>query len=79
MQELVDAMTSHYPEDRPTIEEVVERFIYISASLTTSKLRAAITLKDDPMSATVLKRAKQSVRTLQYIVRRRAAIPLPSP
>jgi hypothetical protein len=77
MQELVDAMTSHNPEDRPRIEEIVERFIYISASLSTSELRSAMTLKDDPMSATVLKRARQSVRTLQYIVQRRAAIPLP--
>ena len=77
MQELVGAMTSEYPEDRPSIEEVVQRFAYISASLSTSKLRSAITLKDDPVSVTAFKHARQSIRTLLYIIRRKAAIPLP--
>jgi len=77
MRELVNAMTSKDSENRPRIEEVVERFAYISASLSTSKLRSAITLKDDPSSVTAFKRARQSIRTLLYIVRRRAAIPLP--
>ena len=77
MQELVGDMTSEYPEDRPRIEEVVERFAHISASLSTSKLRSAITLKDDPVPVTAFKRARQSIRTLLYIVCRKAAIPLP--
>ena len=70
-------MTSKDSESRPVIEEVVESFAYISASLSTSKLRSAITLKDDPSSVTAFKRARQSIRTLLYIGRGRAAIPLP--
>ena len=77
MQELVDAMTTKVSEHRPSIEEVVERFANISASLSTSKLRSAITLKDDPVLVSAFKRARQSIRTLSYVVHRRAAIPLP--
>ncbi len=77
MQELVDKMTSDDPARRPTIEEVVDRFARIRASLCTSKLRSAITRKDDPVSVTAPQRAGQLIRTLTYIVQRKAAIPLP--
>ena len=77
MQELVDEMTSDDPARRPTIEEVVDRFARIRASLCTSKLRSAITRKDDPVSVTAPQRAGQLIRTLTYIVQRKAAIPLP--
>ena len=78
MQELVDAMTRDDPARRPTIEEVVKRFARICASLSTSKLRSAIRLKDDPVIVTALQRARQFIRTLLYIAHRKAAIPLPS-
>jgi len=78
MQELVDAMRRDDPARRPTIEEVIKRFARISTSLSTSKLRSAITLKDDPVTVTALQRARQFIRTLLYVVHRRAAIPLPS-
>jgi len=78
MQELVNAMTRDDPARRPTIEEVIKRFARISTSLTTSKLRSAITLKDDPVTVAALQRARQFMRTLLYVVHRRAAIPLPS-
>jgi hypothetical protein len=77
MQDLVNDMISKDSEKRPVIEQVVGRFAYISGSLSASKLRSAITLKDDPVSVTAFKRTRQSIRSLLYIVRRRAAIPLP--
>jgi len=77
MQELVNAMTKDDPARRPTIEEVIKRFARISTSLSTSKLRSAITLKDDPATVTALQRARQFIRTLLYVVHRRAAIPHP--
>jgi hypothetical protein len=78
MQELVDAMTRGDPARRPTIEQVVKRFARICASLSTSKLRSAVTPKDGPVIVTTLQRAKQFIRTLMYVVHRRDAIPLPS-
>ncbi|KAF8265698.1 hypothetical protein EI94DRAFT_1702283 [Lactarius quietus] len=42
MQELVDAMTDESPEQRPTIEEVIERFDRIRDSLSSIKLRSFI-------------------------------------
>ena len=78
MQDLVDAMTRDDPSRRPTIEQVVKRFARICASLSTSKLRSAVTLKDESVTVTTLQRAKQFIRTLLYVAHRRAAIPLPS-
>ena len=71
-------MTKDDPARRPTIEEVIKRFARISTSLSTSKLRSAITQKDDPATVAVFQRARQFIRTLLYAVHRRAAIPLPS-
>ena len=70
-------MTSDGAADRPTIEEVVKYFVRIRASLSTSNLRSAITLKNDPATVTALRHATQFFRILLHIARERAATLLP--
>lgn len=78
MRELVEAMTDENPVNRPTIEEVVERFDHIRDSLSAIKLRSPITPKNDPVLFTVFRHAIQMTRTVPYIICRRPAIPVPS-
>jgi len=77
MQELVDAMTDESPEQRPTIEEVIERFDRIRDSLSSIKLRSFISVKKDPRLFTVFRHVRQLIRTARYVVLRKAAIPIP--
>ena len=53
MEDLVEAMTDDNPAMRPTIEQVVEMFEHIHASLSAIKLRSPITSKNDPIPFTV--------------------------
>ena len=76
MQELVDAMTDESPEKRPTIEEVLERFENIRNSLGNTKLRNLISLKKDPRLFTAFRHVRQVLRTIRYIVLKKAAIPI---
>ena len=78
MKELVEAMTDENPAVRPTIEEVVEKFEHIRASLSTIKLRSPITRKKDPILFTVFRHVLQLTRTVPYVIHRRPAIPIPS-
>lgn len=78
MKELVEAMTDENPANRPTIEEVVEKFDRIRGSLGTIKLRSSITPKNDHILFTVFRHAMQLTRTVRYIIHRRPAIPVPS-
>jgi hypothetical protein len=75
MVELVDAMTDENPAERPTIETVISRFSYIRDSLTEFKLRTLITAKKDPSLVTTYRYARQVVRTVEYIILQKAAIP----
>ena len=77
MQELVDAMTHESPEKRPTIEEVIERFENTRNSLSNTKLRSLISLKKDPRLFTAFRHVRQLIRTIRYIVLKKAAIPNP--
>jgi hypothetical protein len=72
---LVDAMTDADPEKRPVIEEVISRFSRIHNSLSGFNLRSPITFKQDPSLITPLRYACQAVRTAQYIVCKKTAIP----
>jgi hypothetical protein len=78
MKELVEAMTDENPALRPTIEQVVEKFEHIHASLSIIKLRSPITPKKDPIPITVFRHALQLIRTVSYVTHRRPAIPIPS-
>jgi hypothetical protein len=72
---LVDAMTDENPAERPTIETVISRFSYILDSLSELKLRSLITSKKDPSLVTTYRYARQVVRTVEYIILQKAAIP----
>jgi hypothetical protein len=72
---LVDAMTDEDPGERPTIETVISRFSYIRDSLSEFKLRSLITSKKDPSLVTTYRYARQVVRTVEYIILQKAAIP----
>jgi hypothetical protein len=77
MKELVEAMTDENPAMRPTIEQVIEKFEHIRASLSVIKLRSPITSKKDPILFTVFRHALQVARTVPYVVHRKPAIPIP--
>lgn len=76
MQELVDEMTDESPEQRPTIEQVLERFGHIRDSLSSIKLRSYISVKKDPRLFTAYRHVRQLVRTARYVVLRKTAIPI---
>ncbi|KAI9445849.1 hypothetical protein BJY52DRAFT_1314448 [Lactarius psammicola] len=75
MNDLVASMTEDDPAKRPLIEDVLQEFVRIRESLSKSKLRSTITLKDVPKVFGLLQRARQSIRTVWYILSRRPAIP----
>ncbi len=77
MDDLVASMTQDDPAERPLIEDALQEFLRIRASLSKRKLRSAITSKNAPKVLRIIRQAWQSVRTLQYIVSRRPAIPDP--
>ena len=77
MEDLVNWMTYNDPAKRPRIEEVHEKFTLIRASLSQSKLRSPITSRAVPKIFGVVQHARQSLRTMQYVVSRRSAIPDP--
>ena len=75
MAGLVGEMTNENPVERPTIEDVISRFSRIRKSLGEFKLRSPIMSKKDPGLITTYRCARQVVRTVGYIVWRKAAIP----
>jgi len=77
MEDLVDAMTSPNPADRPRIEDVIRRFTEIRESLSQIKLRSPLTSKMAPWIVRATQERRQNVRTIQYIISRKAAIPDP--
>jgi hypothetical protein len=77
MEDLVAAMTRERPEDRPRIEEVIRQFATIRRSLSKTKLRSALTSKKLPLIICAGQQARQHVRTAQYVLSRKAAIPNP--
>ena len=72
---LVDPMTDENPAERPTIENVISRFSYIRDSLSEFKLRSLIISKKDPSLVTSYRYVRQVVRTVEYIILQKAAIP----
>ena len=68
MEDLVTSMTQHDPALRPPIEDVLQAFSYIRASLGKRKLRSAIILKQVSKVFGIIQQARQSIRTLGCIV-----------
>ena len=77
MRDLVDAMTAVEPSKRPTIEEVITKFARIRESLNVAKLRSPITSSRDPSVITAFRYTSQAIRTVQYIILQKPAIPEP--
>ena len=77
MEDLVNWMTLDNPAKRPQIEEVLEMFALIRVSMSQSKLRSPITSRKVPKFFRVIQQARQSLRTMQYVVSCRPAIPDP--
>ncbi|KAI0296106.1 kinase-like domain-containing protein [Multifurca ochricompacta] len=77
MEDLVKAMTDEDPTKRPSIEEVIRQFSLIRGSLHEIKLRSAIRPKNVPRLYSLIRQARQWVRTIQYILSRQASIPDP--
>jgi hypothetical protein len=75
MEELVDAMTDDDPERRPVIEDVIARFSSIRNSLSRFKLRSPITSRKDASLVIAFRYARQTIRTIGYILCQNAAIP----
>jgi hypothetical protein len=77
MEDLVEAMTDDNPVMRPTIEQVVEKFEHMHASLSAIKLRSPITSKEmlrSPIiskhkpSFSVVRCAEQAFRIVRHIL-----------
>jgi hypothetical protein len=77
MKNLVDEMTREDPGSRPRIEEVIRGFTAIRGSLSNTKLRSVITSKKSHGIVRAVVQARQLVRTVGYILSRKAAIPDP--
>jgi hypothetical protein len=77
MEEVVGAMTAVDPAKRPTIEEVVGKFSHIRESLSEFKLRSLVVSRKDPTLITTYRYTRQAIRTLQYIILQKPAIPDP--
>jgi len=77
MEDLVDTMTNPNPVDRPRIEDVIRRFNETWRSLSQIKLWSAVTSKMAPWIVRAIQEQRQNVRTIQYIISRKAAIPDP--
>ena len=68
MENLVASMTQEDPALRPRIEDVLLQFSYIKVSLSKRKLRSAIILKNSSKIVVIIRRARQSFRTLRRYV-----------
>jgi hypothetical protein len=79
MDELVNEMTHINPGRRPLIEDVVAKLARIRESLSGYKLWSMITSRRQPSLYTTYRRSRQAIKTIQYIVSNRPAIPEPNP
>jgi hypothetical protein len=78
MEDLINSMTHDDPARRPQIEEVLQRFIQIRESLSKGKLHSPIVSRKVPKFLGVVQRARQSIRTIQYLLSSRPSIPDPN-
>lgn len=76
MEGLVAAMTAADPAKRPVIEEVIEKFSRVRCSLSEFKLRSLITFKKDLTLVTTFRYTRQAIRTAQYLILQKPAIPV---
>lgn len=68
MEDLVISMIQDDPATRPLIEDVLQEFSRIQATLSKRKLRSAITSRNASKVFGIIQQAWQSIRALRYIV-----------
>ena len=79
MEDSVNLMTFDNPTKRPRIEEMLEMFVLIRASLSQSKLRSPIMSRKVPKFLRVVQQEMQSLRTMQYVLSRHSESAIPNP
>ena len=77
MKDLVEEMTQDDPAERLSIEDVVEIFSKIRKSLSGFKLRSPLISNNRFSLFSIIRRTRQALLTVQYIVLQKAAIPEP--
>ena len=75
MAPLVEEMTRQQPGDRPTIEQVMQRFQEIQGSLPEKKLRSRYVYRDESLLARPFRAVRHVYRTARWDVTERPAIP----
>ena len=75
MAPLVEEMTRQQPGDRPTIEQVMQRFQEIQGSLPEKKLRSRYVYRDELFFVRPFRAVRHTYRTVGWIVDKKPAIP----
>ena len=75
MQPLIADMIQTDPSERPTMDEVVERFKAISGGLSKWKLRSRVHDLDESMLRRIFRATLHWARQLEFTVRRLPALP----
>ena len=77
MKPLINDMMKEKPGDRPNIEEVVERFETICASLSWWRLRSRFVYRNEIAVLSLFRSCRHVVRTVAYMVKGIPALPSP--
>ena len=77
MRKLVDDMVRVNPEERPTIDEVLERFATIKKKLHWWNFRARLVRRSEWYIIRPVLGLAHAVRTTRYILKGLSAVPVP--
>ena len=78
MRKLIDDMLRANPDERPTMDEVVERFAKIQKRLHWWNFRARLVRRSEWFIIRPVLGVAHVVRTARYIVKGLSAVPVPS-
>ena len=79
MKPLIKDMTQTNPNQRPTIDQAVERFEKLRASLSAWTLRSQFVYRYEFPIATLYRACRHVVRTIDYVAHGLSALPTPQP
>ena len=79
MRKLIDDMLRANPDERPTMDEVVERFAKIQKRLHWWNVRARLVRRSEWFVVRPVLGVAHVVRTVRYILKGFSAVPVPSP
>jgi hypothetical protein len=77
IQPLITDMVQDDPTKRPTMDEVVTRFIDIQNKLSTWKLRSRMVRRNEVWPVAAWRTVNHWYRTIGYVIARRPALPEP--